>query len=261
MIKTLTGAAALLVCVLLSAGCTPDAAPKADSAPAGWPKGFEGFTIVWTAEKGIELDTGPAVAVRAYLESFLLGELTGDTKYLYPGFAGAVGEQWRPHESSPAAKPWVGTVTNHLLSLNRSGSDVTAIGCMYTYGAASPRGEDEYDTQAVPPGAPDAGITAFKVALAAPSESSGAGEPQKGPARTPFEDVFGGYQVTGYWGGYFTAEGSDPMWPESQQSTDECVAKAPDPLERRVFLSTNFPPRSDFPTLPATPGWPAKPAG
>jgi hypothetical protein len=252
MTKTFTAAAILLV--LISSGCRSDA-PQ-DAAPAGWPEDLRNFSIVWTGDAGVDLVTGPAVPVRAYIESFLLGELTGDQKYFYPGFADAVAEELRPGSSS--AKQWVGTVTNHLLSLNRSDSDVTATGCMYTYTAASPRGE-EYEAQAVPPGAPEAGITAFKVTLSAPSEPSSS-DPQEGPARTPVTDVFGGYTVTGYDGGYFGAQGADPIWPEYQRTTDECVANAPDPLERRKYLSTNYLPRSEFATLPPAPGWPTEPA-
>ncbi len=106
-------------------------------------------------------------------------------------------------------------MTNHLLSVDSSGGDVTAIGCMYTYNAASPHGDDEYEAQAVPPGAPEAGIIAFKVTLSAPSESSGPDGPQQGPSRAPSDNVFGGYKVTGYFGGYFSAEGADPVWPEN----------------------------------------------
>jgi hypothetical protein len=255
--KTFASAAVVVLSVFSSAGCRSAAPEK--TAPAGWPEELRNFSIVWTGEQGIDLVAGPAVPVRAYIESFLLGELTGDEKYLYPGFADAVEEKWGPGGSA-APEPWVGTATNHLLSLERSGSDVTAIGCMYTYNAASPHGDDEYEAQAVPPGAPEAGIIAFKVTLSAPSQSSGPGEPQKGPARTPFDDVFGGYKVTGYFGGYFSAKGADSIWSEYQQATADCIAKAPDPLERRKYLSSNYVSRSEFPTLPAAPGWPAKPA-
>jgi hypothetical protein len=260
MIKTFTSAAVVIVSVAVSAGCRTEAPEKNADAAAGWPADYRNFSIVWTGEKGIDLVTGPAVPVRAYIESFLLGELTGDEKYLYPGFTDAVSEQWRPSYSSPAAGAWVGTETNHLLSLERSDSNVTAIGCMYTYNAASPHGDDRYEARAVPPGAPEAGIIAFKVTLSAPSDSSDPGDPQKGPARTPFDDVFGGYKVTGYHGGYFSAEAADPIWPENQQATKDCIDKAPDPLERRKFLSQNYLSRSEFQTLPAAPGWPAKPA-
>ena len=253
-LKSFASAAVALLSVFSSAGCRSEAPEKA--APAGWPEDLRNFSIVWTGEPGIDLVAGPAVPVRAYLESFVLGELTGDEKYLYPGFTDAVEDKWRP--SGSGGQPWVGTETNHLLSLEHSGDDVTAIGCMYTYNAASPHGDDEYEAQAVPPGTPEAGIIAFKVTLSAPPESSGPGAPQHGPARAPFDDVFGGYKVTGYYGGYFSAKGANPIWPEYQQATADCIAKAPDPLERRKFLSQNYLSRSEFQTLPAAPGWPAK---
>jgi hypothetical protein len=248
---------AVLLSVVLSVACRAETPEKAPAA--GWPQDLRNFSIVWTAEPGIDLVTGPTVPVRAYVESFLLGELTGDEKYLYPGFTGAVEDKWRPAGSGVTGS-WIGTQTNHLLSLEHSGGNVNAIGCMYTYDAASPHGDDKYESQAVPPGAPEAGITAFKVTLSAPSETPGPGEPQQGPARTPFDDVFGGYKVTGYFGGYFSAKGADAIWPENQQATADCIAKAPDPLERRKFLSQHYLPRSEFQTLPAAPGWPAKPA-
>jgi hypothetical protein len=258
MIKRTGAAAAVILSVLLSASCRSDTPKEVDAAPAGWPEDFRNFSIVWTGENGIDLASGAAVPVRAYIESFLLGGLTGEQKYFYPGFTDAVEGEWQPGGSSATQSP-AGTMTNHLLSLHRSDRDVTALGCMYTYNVASPK-DDEYEAWAVPPGTPEAGIIAFKVTLSAPSESSDPGEPQKGPARTPYDDVFGGYKVTGYFGGYISRKGADPIWPEYQDATADCIAKAPDPLERREFLSQNYLSRSEFPTLPPSPGWPEKPA-
>jgi hypothetical protein len=254
MIKSSLAFAAVLS-VLVTAGCRSETPEQ--SAAAGWPEDFRNFSIVWTAASGIDLVTGPAVPVRAYLESFLLAALAGDEKYVYPGFDDAAEERWRPGESSVIESP-VGTMTNHLLSLDRSGGDVTAIGCNYSYHVASPK-DDEYEAWAVPPGTPEAGIIAFKVTMSAPTESTVPSDPQEGPERTPFDDVFGGYQVTGYFGGYVSAKGADPVWPENQQATADCIAQAPDPLERRKYLSTNYLSRSEFQTLAPSPGWPAKP--
>ncbi|WP_458318545.1 hypothetical protein [Mycolicibacterium brisbanense] len=213
--------------------------------------------MVWTADRGVDLVEGPVPAVRAYIESFFLVSLTGDDKYLYPGFLNAVADEWRPSTGDPAGKPWVGTVTNHVLSLSRNGSDVSAIGCMYTYGAASPDGKGEYEARGAPIGAPEGGVSAFKVTLDA---DAGSKPPQRGPARTPFDDVFAGYHVTGYWGGYFEANTTNNWdWPGRDQATDDCIAKAPDPFERRRYLLGNYLPQSEFPTLPVNPGWPAKP--
>jgi hypothetical protein len=48
------------------------------------------FSMAWSAEPGIDLTEGPAVPVRAHMESYLLAWVTGDDRYLYPGFAKAV---------------------------------------------------------------------------------------------------------------------------------------------------------------------------
>ncbi|WP_454787505.1 hypothetical protein [Mycolicibacterium lutetiense] len=257
MTTALIGKFVVALALLLSVGCAPD---RSEVAPAGWPVGYEKFTIVWSGENGVDLATGPAVAVRAYIESFLLVELTGDDKYLYPGFGRAVADEWRPGTGSPTANgPWIGTATNHLLTLSRNDSGVSAIGCMYTYGSASPD-NGEYSAHGAPVGTPEAGISAFKVTLAEDLGSADSLPPQFGPARTPFGDVFGGYRITGYWGGYFSAETmTNRIWPERQRATDECIAKASAPLERRNYVFENYLPASDFPTLPAEPGWPSPP--
>lgn len=245
MVRISKFAAASALVVLACVACAQGGNP--DLRPAGWPDDYKNFTIVWTGEKAVDLVTGPAPAVRAYIESFFLVRLTGDDKYLYPGFDGAVADEWRPGTGDPAGKPWVGTVTNHLLSLSRNDSDVSVIGCMYTYGAASPDGKGEYEAHGAPIGAPEGGISAFKVTLAGNSGTAGAIPPQTGPARTPVDDVFSGYRVTGYWGGYFEGDSMNNWnWPEREQATEECIAKAPDPFERRNYLLENSLPQSTF---------------
>ena len=72
--------------------------------------------------------------------------------------------------------------------------------------------------------------------------------------------MFGGYKITGYDGGYLGAEGQNPTWPQYQSATADCLAKAPDPLDRRKYLTGNSLPRTQFATLRPAPGWPAKPA-
>lgn len=46
-------------------------------------------------------------------------------------------------------------------------------------------------------------------------------------------------------------------WPAELADATTCVDKAPDPVERRLYLLNGAHPRSDFPTLPPYPGWPA----
>lgn len=85
---------------------------------------------MWAADEGVDLINGPV--------ALLFGGSTG--------------------------KPGIGAVTNCLLSISRNGSDVSAVGCMYTYGAASPDGKGEYEAHGAPIGAPEGGVSAFKVA-------------------------------------------------------------------------------------------------
>lgn len=75
----------LATIVSMSAGCTPTEQP---------PIPFTGLTkdlrIRWSAEPGIDLLTGPAVIVRAYRESYVVGGLMANPAYYYPGFEHAV---------------------------------------------------------------------------------------------------------------------------------------------------------------------------
>ncbi|MCV7160536.1 hypothetical protein [Mycolicibacterium brisbanense] len=250
-------AAAGALAILASAACAPGRIP--DPSPAGWPEDYRDFTIVWTGEQGIDLVNGSAVVVRAYLESVQLVEMTGDQKYAYPGFADAVDEELRPANSEPEDRPWVGTQRNHILSVTRSGDTITADGCMYTYRVASLDSNGRYEPRAYPTKEPDGGMSAFRVTLRAPSDSANGHQSEVGPARTPFDDVFGQYRVTAYWGGYFRSRAGSGDGQVLQHITDACVAAAPDPFEQRLRLISSFPPRAELPTLPPYPGWPAKP--
>lgn len=252
-------AVGVLLSVLAGAGCRTEAPEQV--ASKGWPERFDDLSFVWTGNKGVDLVSGPTVAVRAYVESFMLGELTGDERYLYPGFVKATDEHLRPGYNRRAEFVWVGTIKNHLLSVERSGADVTATGCMYVYGSATGR-DYEYAPNSIPRGTPDAGVTPFRVMLSAPAEPPDTGV-QEGPARAPSDDVFAGYRVTGYVGGYFLAPGTE--WSDApsdyQTMIADCIAAAPDSTERRIYITQNYLPRSDFPTLPPSPGWPAGPVG
>jgi hypothetical protein len=102
------------------------------------------------------------------------------------------------------------------------------------------------------------GIFAERVTLVAPADDATL-PPQQGPSPAPSTDVFGDWQITGYlhalseMGPEF-----DAQWPTYEADINDCVAKAPDPPERRDFLVTGVHPRADFPSTPATPGWPEK---
>lgn len=252
--------AAVAAIVLSATGCGhKDDHPHPAPLP-GWPSQLADFTIVWSAETGIDLTTGAAVSVRAYLESFEVASATGDERYVYPGFAQATSTQpdVRPRLVAHADAPWVGSERNRIVAVNRVGADVNAVVCSYTYGSAQREQSGGFTAQAGNPFGPDAGIYAVEVTLTPPPDGERPLPPQAGPARTPSDDVFGGWRITAHRGGYFTETGG------AQSDFDACVAKAPDLPERRAFLVNPMPngklyhPRSDFPTLPAYPGWPAR---
>ena len=255
--------------VLTVAGCTPDA-PKEPPPPpvAGWPAELSLFTITWTTEPGINLVTdGTAIAARAYVESYYLAKITEDEEYLYPGFADAV-EPDQPggppgtsnlHPRLGLSDPdvWYGTVRHHVLDIARSGDDVTVVACAYLYGSArkSPNSQGytanvgiSYDL--------NSGIFPMRIGLRAPSESESRSA-QEGPSKAPYDNVFGGWKITNFLFDYLT---QPAQWPEKDADLAACIAKADGPPESRHFTPRQPYPLSDFPTLPATPGWPAKPA-
>jgi hypothetical protein len=221
------------------------------------------LTVTWTAEQGIDLTTGAPVVVRAYIESYILAFLTDDEKFLYPGFRDAVdanvsggssGEKalWpKPH----SVTTWVGTARHHLLRITQSGRDVTVLGCAYQYGTGRYEGRGRGGFKANGAGSqPNSGIEPLRITLQAPENEDSQLPAQRGSSRAPFTNVFDGWRVTGHEGGYFATG----PWADASEETQECVSRAEGPPESRDFEPWQEYPRSDFPTLPATPGWPDK---
>jgi hypothetical protein len=105
------------------------------------------------------------------------------------------------------------------------------------------------------------GIGVLRVSLTAPAPSAKNDlAPQQGLSPAALTDVFGGWRVVGELSNVSRTDAVGPgtQWPEFQQDLAACAAKAPESEERRQFLTTGEHPRSDFPTLPAYPGWPAE---
>jgi len=229
-----------------------------ETPPAGWPQSLSDFSMTWTAEPGIDLTKRPAVVARAYIESFYLADFTDDERYLYPGFEGSVSRNQSdgPEGSdslwpaSDGADAVVGTFRQHLLRIDQSGQDVSVVGCMYTYDSAlEVGGKFKANTENGPFG----GINAFRVELQAPKDDDLL-PPQQGPSRAPFGNVFGNWKVTNHQGGYLvTAE-----WPNHSEDNEQCLARSGVTPESRKFYPGTTYQRSDFPVLPATPGWPAE---
>jgi hypothetical protein len=141
-------------------------------------------------------------------------------------------------------------------------ADVTAIVCGYDYAVAE-RGDDGNFTSTAQSAAsrglasPGVGVTQIK--MRKPTEQSGPGlPPQKGPQPAPVDNVFGGWNVTGFLNGFAVAlPGFDQEWPTFEADTNECVTRAPNDEPHRAFLINGSHPRADFPTAVADPGWPA----
>jgi hypothetical protein len=257
-----------LCLVSVGVGCMPNASNAPPPAPAGWPAKLDSFTMAWTAEPGIDLTTqGAAIAVRAYVESYFLAMVTEDDKYLYPGFADAV-EPEQPggtsgtHDLHPElgkSDPdvYVGTVRHHVLGTTRSGHDVVLTACAYTYGAAIERPNGGYNALVGEGFAPGPGVYPMRIGLRGPDDAQSNLPPQQGPSRAPFDDVFGGWKVTSLQGGFIA---STSRWPEYDSDVATCTQKADVALANQHISPTNAYPLSDFPMLPATPGWPDKPA-
>jgi hypothetical protein len=243
---------------VLIAGCGARPAELAEPSPAGWPQQLEDFTMTWTAEPGIDLVTGAAVVVRAYLESYYLAVIADDEKYLYPGFRRAVAPN-DPHKdatkdrwpSSDGAATWIGTVRHHILGLGRKGRDVTVLVCAYTYGSAFAQlkgyvaNVENYRF--------NSGIFPVRVGLQEPEVPALLLISQQGPSRAPFTDVFGDWKVVTIEGGYL----GTARWDDYDRDRATCVDKAYGPPESRHFGPAPIYARDQFPTLPATPGWPA----
>jgi hypothetical protein len=238
--------------------------PTSTAPPACWPEKLNDFSIVWTAEPGIDVTAWPAVAVRAYAESYLLAYVMGDNKFLYPGFQQAVdpnqsidhptGTQFLwPKTDDPSKSGWIGTERAHILSIATAGRDVTVEACTYQFGSADLDRNGKYSPViAEPP--PYSGISPLRITMTAPAHAGSQLPPQQGPARAPSVDVFNGWRITSHQGGYFARTGVGPEWPDFAETQAACLAKAP---QHAQLVRGGEYDRANFPTLPPSPGWPA----
>lgn len=233
----------------------------------------EEFRAIWSAGPGIDLLRGPAVPLRAYLESTLLTTFTGSIDDVYPGFDRAVlpnapkspviseWDRW-PSLNTRQQEPLFGSFTSHILRVDRIDRDVTAIVCGYDYAVAERAEGGRFVSlaqSAAKRGLPNPGVGVTLVKMKAPDAvQNPALPPQRGAYAAPSDDVFGGWQVTGFLNVFAVAlPGFDHEWPTFDTDRTECVTSAPDDAARRTFLINGSHPRTDFPTAVADPGWPA----
>ncbi|MGY4712692.1 hypothetical protein ACXDF8_24580 [Mycolicibacterium sp. CBM1] len=214
--------------------------------------------MVWSAEPGIDLTTGPAVVVRAYIESYFLASSMGTLDVAYPGFSRALpakqssgepasDDPW-PDTNYPVKYPLVGTNKDHILRVDNSGETTVAVVCDFAYGVGFDLGDGSYGHDS---NFEDDGVGTIWMKIVMTSQPPSA---QRGPAAAPTTDIFNGAQISGR---LVDIQRDTPQWPTREADAQACRDRAPDPKERRTFLWRNKHPRSDYPTLPPYPGWPA----
>lgn len=260
------------VLALLTTSCngsTPGQ-PVTAQPPQPWTGRMADVRAVWSAQPGIDLENGPAVVVRAYVESYTLAMAMGDMAVVYPGFTRAVipkeidtsrktvpSNPWPEIHPIDGYPPIVGTDNYRILRIDRADTQAAAVICNYYYTFGVRLEDGGYGR----PDGPDlGGVHVRRISMTDESSSGDRLPPQHGPASAPVTDVFGEWRITGNW---LFLEGEPAArtateWPTVESDQQACNDQAPDPLERRRFLSRHSHPRSDYPTLAPSPGWPLR---
>lgn len=291
--------AVILVAAALS-GCAPESQPQPDSSSSrrdpsfpNWPPLLNEFRFHWTAAPGIDLTTGPAVVMRAYIESYEIANMTFDITNLYPGFLRATPENQpnsgnysaeligiRPLWAYTNSEPPIGVQhfgfnTDHLLEITTTERGYRATICTGSYSnfikssihpdvfvSVSSR---ETENGAIPdPYSAMAGISVRQVEFTQEDPRIPAGGPspvegtQSGPAPAPQADVFGNWFITGSsgsgWGPVTRPVLNNFPTPDVLQ---RCSQAMPDNESQRRKIMTGYkdqPPSHDN----AVPGWPLK---
>lgn len=286
--------ASVVVLLFSAAGCRAAEKP-APSPPAAqfpnWPAGLNDFRFRWSAEPGIDLLNGPAVPLRAYLESHRVGDYMKNPQAVYPGFDKAVAEG--PANSDFAAsvdyqlahiRPFTnpnygygpyttfrGNEYLHILELTAIDNGYRAYVCdgLYKVFRAAQMGVEGKYVSVATAGKPekmfDDSVKVWRVeftdhATSAPMPL----EPQRGPNPAPIGNVFSSWFITGadstgYWGSHPNPETRPQNDPAHEQRLQQCADRMPDNAEQRTAYGTG-----EHTTLPplehAVPGWPNNPA-
>jgi hypothetical protein len=288
---------ALIASVGIVSGCHTGGTkspPTSSNSPAqlspNWPPLLNDFRFHWTAEPGIDITSGPAMVVRAYMESFGVATFTLNPDNVYPGFNRATPEnqeaegdflwqlvQIRPlgsgyTKTAKDARPHFGYEALHFLELTPIGDGYRAIVCSGEYahfvesttkpGKFVSIGVNEETGQLYRPG--DKGVYPYQIDLTQhdprlrPNPPAPVTAPQRGPAPAPDQDVFGDWFFTGasasYWGPSNDRTAGEFPPPHLKQ---RCADAMPTPEAERLAIMTGFkdqpPPHGN-----AIPGWPAK---
>jgi hypothetical protein len=255
--------------VVLVAGCRSDPAPPPTTStpsrqPSNWPEKLSDFRFRWSAEPGGDLDTGQAVALRAYLESWLIILYAG-----YPGFQQATPEllergspEWvktafaqrqiRGYRGKPSYhdpnKRMVGNENLHLLRSEPLDKGFRTFVCDATYGVYEQSADSTQFTPlnldiSTSTKKPDVhNMRVWRIEFSDHDPRVGATHPaspttsQQGPLPAPRTDVFGPWFVTGaeevsLWSDS-DYPGLSPGSPEDLQRTHETIAAETDMREQ-----------------------------
>jgi hypothetical protein len=244
-----------VVAILLAvSACHTESAPPAPTTnpaaqPPNWPQNLSDFRFRWSADPGFSLDTGWAVPLRAYLESWLVVSYTDDLLAAYPGFERATPPPIAPGSPELMETPYaqreirmprgpskfddsnqriVGNEELHVLRTEPTPHGFRAFVCDATFNTyKQAAGVAQYVPIMFYPGFRPSDNENMKVwriefshrdshttsVTPAPPDT-----PQSGPLPAPRTDVFGPWIVTGAIG---VAGWSDSDYPDLVQGTPE----------------------------------------
>lgn len=274
--------AVLLLTVVGLTGCRAEQPP----APtfANWPQNLADFRFRWAAEPGIDLVSGPAVPLRAYLESYRIGQLTGENGATYPGFDRAVPELPAPNSDAPAQlvairpvpgaeqfgppAPFYGNEYFHILEITPVESGYRAYVCDGLYKIFREGEEREKYVSVVKYAANHRGlndVNGMKVWRVEFTDTPPAADApamvtdQRGPNPAPAGDVFGPWRITAAsdfaWGTDINREFTSDEWIDGARRTSQCSDLLPQWRTERdanIGATLDTPPDPE----PASPGWP-----
>ena len=297
MIRRISLIVAVITAITVFSGCHAQRAESpvtTATSPAqlypNWPPLLNDFRFHWTATPGIDVTTGPAMVVRAYMEAYDTAWFTFNLDNLFPGFRRATPENqeregdflWQLVDVRPLssiytktakdARPRFGYEPLHFLELTPAGDGYRAIVCRgeYAHYLESTARPGKFVSIGVNPDTAqlyagyDDGVYPYQIDLTqhdprvGPNAPAPVTAPQRGPAPAPDQDVFGDWFITGasssHWGPSNDRASADFPPAELKQ---RCESAMPTPKAERLAMMTGFkdqpPPHGN-----AIPGWPAK---
>ncbi len=290
---------AVVVALCVLTGCSghketpaPTQAPK--SMFPNWPNDLNGFRFRWSAESGIDLLTGPAIPVRAYLESYRVGFMTKSSANTYPGFERAIPkvpdpragyDEYRQWDELPFQLKWMlpaidkdinfgdgpffGNEYFRIAELSPLADGYLAYVCDGVYNIFHPAigRPGKYSSVLDYPVRSESdlekrelySIDLWRIEFKNAGGASESKQPQAGKNPAPIGDVFGQWQITGaskdnYWGDLANTTHT-PRDPDYVQRLQQCRDTMPHDVNERAKILANL---LDSPPQaePAVPGWP-----